>query len=359
MKANQSKGGYFDRVARETPTELWVNNATVAEAKAALAAGARGASTNPTYPIRLLKQERDDVMRLIDETIQESSDDHKVADLTYQKMVARLQQLLHPLYRRSQGRWGYVAIQGDPRVNHDAEAIMEGALRYRQLGENMIIKVPATPAGAVAMERLTVLGHPTIATLGFSVDQAVYMAEAYRRALARSSTRPACLITYIAGILDEHLTETAQRQGDEALREMIKDAGVAGNRAAYRVFKERAYEAVLIGGGARGAHHFTELVGGEMAITIGWNLIEQLLKEDGPVVRRMDAATPADVLARLEERLPDFKKASRLNALRPEEFVSFGPVARFQNTFLTAYDGLLKTVAERRLKAATPAATLK
>ena len=75
-----------------------------------------------------------------------------------------------------------MAIQGDPRVNNDSDAIIESALQYRQIGENIIIKVPATPVGAYALKQLIKSGIPVIATLGFSVAQAVFMAETYREA---------------------------------------------------------------------------------------------------------------------------------------------------------------------------------
>ena len=58
----------------------------------------------------------------------------------------------------------------------------------------MIVEVPATPAGAQAMEELTAMDRPTIATLCFLVDQAVYMAEAYRRAACSGQQRARCVM---------------------------------------------------------------------------------------------------------------------------------------------------------------------
>jgi transaldolase len=147
---------YFHRVAAHTPTEFWINNPTFSEAEAALQAGASGATTNPTYLPRLLKEEPAYVAGIIDEALIETDDADRAADLIYQKAVARLQRLFEPMYAQTRGRFGYVAIQGDPRLNTDPDAILEGALRYRELGDNVIIKVPSWPAGAVALEKL---GH--------------------------------------------------------------------------------------------------------------------------------------------------------------------------------------------------------
>lgn len=347
---------YFRRLSRQTPTDFWINNATLTEANSALAAGALCATTNPTYLPRLIREEPDYVAGLIDETLQQARDDNQVADLICQKAIARLQKLFYPVYERSGGRYGYVAIQGDPRFNTDTDAIIEGAMRYRRLGENMIIKVPAWPAGAVALAELVKMGIPVIATLGFSVDQAVYMAEAYRQALARAKTRAVCYVTYIAGVLDSYLADVAACEGNRIPKELIQQAGCAGTRAAYKIYRSRSYEAMLLGGGARGAHHFTELVGGEMAITIGWNLAQQIIAADTPVISRIDAEAPTQVIADLEAHLPDFRKAYREGSLKQEEFHDFGPVASFQDSFLKGTETLLKAVSARRASAGSRAA---
>ena len=341
-------GGYFRRLSEQTRTEFWINNPTLAEAEEALSAGALCATTNPTYPARLLKEEPEYCTGVIDSGIGESDDDGKVADFLYQKAVARLQALFYPLYTRTQARHGYVAIQGDPRVNTDAAAILEGAVRYRRLGENIIIKVPAWPAGATALEKLVEMEIPTIATLGFSVDQAVYMAEVYRRALTRSKTRPVCYVTFIAGVLDTYLSEQSARLGNVVPADTIQHAGCSASRVACKLYKSRGYEAVLLGGGARGPHHFTELVGGDLAITIGWNLARQIIEANGPVVSRIDAEAPPAALLALKEHLPDFLKSSSERSLAPEEFRNFGPVADFQGTFLSGQETVLGAIASRR-----------
>jgi len=345
---NASNQGYFHRLSLQSPTEFWINNATFADAKAALAAGAVCATTNPTYISRLLKEEPDYVAGLIDEASLETNDDDLIADLVYQKSVARLQQLFFPLFQRTNGHHGYVAIQGDPRFNSDPDAILESALRYRKLGENIIIKVPSWPAGALALEKLVELGFPTIATLGFSVDQAVYMAEAYRRALKRSKKRPVCYITFIAGVLDTYLAEISAQRGNIVSQEALRHAGCEASRAAYRIYKSRGYEAILLGGGARGPHHFTELAGGELAITIGWSLAQQIIGADGPIVARIDAQVPASILSELESHLPEFRSACHEHSLQPEAFHNFGPVASFQASFLAGTDAVLKAISSRR-----------
>jgi transaldolase len=350
---NATGEGYFHRVARQTATEFWINNPTLKEAELALGAGAVGATTNPTYLSRLVREEPEYVAGLIDAALQLTNDMDRAADLVYQQAVARLQRLFEPLYTTTEKRFGYVAIQGDPRLNTDSQAILEGAFRYRQLGGNIIVKVPSWPAGAVALEKLAGMGIPTIATLGFSVDQAAYMAEACQRGIEASGIRAPCYVTFIAGVLDDYLTRVMTPAGGIAPIDLIQHAGCTATRAAYRLYKDRGYEARLIGGGARGPHHFTELVGGDMAVTIGWTIAQQILESGGQVKSRIGARTPRSIVAGLEARFPDFCKAFEVRSLRPEEFHDFGPVAWFQESFINGTNVLLRAIDARMAATAT------
>jgi transaldolase len=216
------------------------------------------------------------------------------------------------------------------------------------MGPNVIIKVPSTPAGAEALAELASRNIPTIATLGFSVDQAVYMAETYQRVVERTACRPPCYITFIAGILDEFLAKEAAHRKAVVSPEAIRSAGCEATRCAYRIFSNRGFEALLMGGGARGTHHFTELVGGELAITVGFDIAEQLENGAPPVISRIDASIPVAMLEDLDNRLPTFRQASREGSLSPEAFPVFGPVVDFQNSFLAGVSKVIAYVERQR-----------
>lgn len=208
----------------------------------------------------------------------------------------------------------------------------------------LLSKVPAWPAGAAALEKLVEMEIPTIATLGFSVDQAIYIAEACRGALKRSKTRPLCYVTFIAGVLETFLTESAERQNLPLSKELIRQGVREASRTAYRIYKSRGYEAILLGGGARGPHHFTDLVGRRLAITIGWSIARQIIASDPSVISKIDEETPEQAISELATDLPDFRKAAREQAMSSEEFHDFGPVASFQEAFLNGMNTLLNAV---------------
>lgn len=105
----------------------------------------------------------------------------------------------------------------------------------------------------------------------------------------------------------------------------------------------------FLGGGARGPHHFTEMVGAVATVTINWKgTAEDLLKEDPVVVQRWNMPTPASVIDELVEKLPDFRRGYFIDAIRPEEYEAFGPVALFRSTFEKSWKAALEKVAAIR-----------
>ncbi|HIJ64572.1 MAG TPA: hypothetical protein HPP77_01370 [Candidatus Hydrogenedentes bacterium] len=338
------KGRYFKSVAETTPTEFWINNATPEQASQALELGAVGATTNPTYLARIVRNDGEALAQL-DAAVERNDGLEEVIMQAYSWSVLRLQKRFLPLYKRSQGRYGLVAIQGNPRRNNDADFIIDEGLRLAALAENIILKVPSTEAGAAAMEVLVRHDIPMIATLGFSVSQAIFMAEAYQRASQHSGKTPLCYVTYIAGLLDEGLAAEAKRHNLPLDQATLRAAGCEGTRIAYSEYGKRNFKARLMGGGARGSHHFAELVGGDLAVTIGWDLAEAL-KDEVPE-KRIDKHASSETIEALRAHLPDFRKATEPDALAPGEFPDFGPVRAFQSSFLKAFDELEAQIATR------------
>ncbi len=94
--------------------------------------------------------------------------------------IQKAADILKPLYDK--GDDGYVSIEVDPFLCDDADAtIAEGKRLFREIArKNVMIKVPATYSGYIAMKELTAVGIPVNATLIFKKSQAVSCAEAFR-----------------------------------------------------------------------------------------------------------------------------------------------------------------------------------
>ncbi len=95
--------------------------------------------------------------------------------------IQKAADILHPLFEK--GDDGYVSIEVDPFLCDDAKAtIEEGKRLFQEIGrENVMIKVPATDAGYIAMQELTAAGIPVNATLIFKKEQALQCMDAFKK----------------------------------------------------------------------------------------------------------------------------------------------------------------------------------
>ena len=340
--------GYFHRVTKVTPTRLWINNPMGPEIEQAIQAGAVSCTTNPSYCSRLLRRDADYLRTVIDEVVDEIEDNDEAAERVYQIASERVMRGFLPTYEETEGAHGYVTMQGDPRLDTDPDAIVEEALRCRKLARNCMAKIPVTWAGIVAIERLVERDVPICATEIFSISQAIRMCEGYQRAAEKSGNHPPFYVTHITGIFDDLFREIVETERIDIAPAVLAQAGSIIARKEYRVLKQRDYPGILLGGGARSTQHFTELVGGDVHITINWSMAKELTDLDGPVESRIDAEAPQSTIDELCEKLPNFRRAYHEEGLSVEEFKDFGPVVLFRTMFLNGYTRLLDEVAERR-----------
>ena len=163
----------------------------------------------------------------------------------------------------------------------------DAVLEFRELGENIIIKVPATVEGARAMEELTAKGCATIGTLCFSVEQYVLMAEAHRKGLKRTDKRPRCLIAMFTGVFERYIKEKMKQQNDLWIsQEAIFFSGIHITKEALKICEERNYEAKILSAGITQPSQWIELVGpGHDAMTMD-NKVAEILINNPPELSR-------------------------------------------------------------------------
>jgi transaldolase len=340
---------YFERLARETPTRLWINNPTMPEADLAIRHGAVACTSNPTYGANLLRRDRDYALGIVDEAVRQTESDSMAADLVQQRLVARVMERFLPVYEKTDGALGYVSIQGNPYADPCAAHIVQEARRYRALGPNFVAKIPVIDAGIEAIGILLRENVPVIATEIFSIAQMIAICETYREAAAASGHRPPFFVTHITGIFDAYLQKEVVDPLQLALAPgILRQAGLAVARKQYRIFKDRGYDGIMLGGGARDTHHFTGLVGGDMHITINWSTAEAIMASDAVPENTLARDVAPEVVEELCEKLPDFRLAWEEDLLQVEAFKDFGPVQRFRRLFINGWDAMLADVAQRR-----------
>ncbi|MGH9104366.1 MAG: transaldolase [Acidimicrobiales bacterium] len=95
--------------------------------------------------------------------------------------------LFRPVWEKTGGVDGYVSIEVPPGLAYETERSIEVARRlHRQAARpNVLVKIPGTPPGLAAMERLVADGVGINVTLLFSDAHYLRTADAYIRALER------------------------------------------------------------------------------------------------------------------------------------------------------------------------------
>lgn len=337
---------YFLQVAVDTPTRLWINNPIGSEIDAALAQGAVGCTTNPSYGGNLLRREPEVVHEAIASVLASTAgaDDKAVAERVQQRLVARITERFGEVYERSGATAGYVSIQGSPFQDHDAEAILRAGRAARHVAPNVAVKVPATVPGLLALEGLVEDGSPCIVTEVFSGVQLIEASERYLQASGRSGKKPPFFISPITGIFGDHLRKVAARDGISATPQALELAGVALARRCYEVVVERSYPVTLLFGGARSVDDFTGLVGGPTAATINYSTVQEILTLDPRVENSIGEPIPAPLLNELRAKFPDFQRAWGDAALALEDFEEFGPVQHFRDSFVSGWEALLGAI---------------
>ena len=99
--------------------------------------------------------------------------------------VRHAAQELRAAYDASEGRDGFVSFECTPDLADDAEATIAQAIElWQRLDQpNVMIKVPGTKAGLIAIEELTRLGVNVNVTLLFAVIRYEQVIDAYQRGL--------------------------------------------------------------------------------------------------------------------------------------------------------------------------------
>jgi transaldolase len=342
---------YFIRVSKQTPTKFWINNPTRNHATLAIENWALGCTCNPSYSQKMIDDPKESpaALRLLEESIRETENDKYATEEFQRKLVKPIAEQFLPIYKKSGGVNGYVSIQADPINDEDSVEIIRQGIKNRSVGDNICCKIPTTESGLKAMEALIEDNIPLNATEIFGVSQMINLCETYQRVSQRCGNRPTLYISHIAGIYDDYFKSYVEKEKIDISPDVLWQAGLAVARRVYQILQERGYPGIFVGGGARGLHHFTEMVGGKVCLTINWEgTADKLLESNPPVVYRLFNPVPQKVIDELMEKLPDFRRGYLSDGLKVEEFEEFGPVQLFKSMFVKSWKRVLDVSKERR-----------
>src|SRR5581483_9519580 len=162
--------------------------------------------------------------------------------------------LMHPVFESTGGRDGYVSFEVAPNLANDTEQTIAYARRvHRTIGrENILIKVPGTPAGMPAIATLIGEGINVNVTLLFAVDAYEACAHAYMEGLeklaarrgdvAKAASVASFFISRIDTLVDAKLEKLLASTTDPDKRKKIEGlfgkVAVANGKVAYERYHE-------------------------------------------------------------------------------------------------------------------------
>lgn len=332
-------------------TDIWMDSCGEEELEFGLKRGIVGATSNPIIVGAVVRNEITTWEPRIKELIQEhpyGSEDDVAWELIYEVGGLRSKKLL-PVFEEHKGLKGRLSLQTNAKYYRNPEKMLEQALKINSLGTNMQVKMPASAAGIKAMEEATYHGISINATVSFTVAQAVAVAEAVERGLARrkaeglDSSEMAPVCTIMIGRTDDCMKKDVEKTGIVVEPECLEWAGVAVIKKAYSIYKERGYRTKLLSAANRNHYHWSSLIGGELSQTINYSWYKRLNSSHIEVKNRMEEPVKEEYMKELK-RMPVFLQSFEENGMTPEEFEKYPEFRSTLSSFIAGYDELCKMI---------------
>lgn len=342
------------RMVARTPTDYWNDSCAVEELAYAVERGATGATSNPVIVGEVMKKEKAHWVPRVRELAADNPtwSEVEVTWALIEEMGVRGAAILAPVFEREDGRKGRLSLQTNPANYRDPVRMTEQAVHFNTLAPNIQVKFPTTAAGLVALEEATARGVVINATVAFTVAQALAVGEAVDRGMRRfeaaggdtSRFSPVCSL--MIGRLDDWVKVLIERDSIALDPGAANWAGIAVFKRAYGLYVERGYGTRLLAAAYRHRLHWTELVGGDVVLTMpnSWQVRFNASGID-PVARIAEPVDPA-LVDDLLLRVPDFARAYEPDGLAPAEFETFGATARTLRGFVASYHDLQGAVRD-------------
>lgn len=231
----------------ELGQSIWYDNIRRAlldsgDMQALLEAGVSGVTSNPSIFEKAIAGSAD-YDKSIAELAGKGLNEKEIFEALAVEDIQRTADLLQPVYERSGGNDGFVSLEVSPTLANDTEGTVAEARRLHALLDrpNVMIKVPATPAGIPAVKALIGQGISVNVTLMFSLAHYAAAAEAYIRGLEMFAaaggdvSRVASVASFFISRVDTAVDRALESAGDS---ELLGRIAIANARAAYTQFRQ-------------------------------------------------------------------------------------------------------------------------
>jgi transaldolase len=167
--------------------------------------------------------------------------------------IQRAADLFRPIFDDTSGQDGFVSLEVSPKLAHNTQETLSEARRlWKAVSRpNLMIKVPATPAGLPAIEQLIGEGLNINITMMFSMDHYVRVAEAYVRGIEALDKKgkplsAASVASFFVSrvdtltdkLLEERISLAKSTQEEDELTSLLGKTAIANSKLVYQKFKE-------------------------------------------------------------------------------------------------------------------------
>ena len=216
--------------------------------------GLRGVTSNPAIFEKAIAGSTDYEVQLKELTRRRDLDAKAAYEILAIHDIQDVADILRPIYESSGKRDGYVSLEVSPDLAHDTAGTLEEARRLWKAvsRDNVMIKVPATPAGIPAIKALIGDGINVNVTLLFAVEAYEAVAEAYLSGLeafaakggdpSRVESVASFFISRIDSAVDALIearlkaTDSTLEQG--LLKGLLGRVAIANAKLTYQRYKE-------------------------------------------------------------------------------------------------------------------------
>jgi len=327
----------------------------------------RGCTTNPSLSWQAVQADPEFWNEWLDDLIQANSGlrMNELVWLTYKEVVKRGAKMYMPIFEATNGRFGWMSGQLDPRLFTETEQMVHDAKEMSALSPNVMVKVPASMQGIEVVKILTSLGISTNTTVCFTLPQIMASADAAMEGIKLAEKNKVDLrnwravITMMIGRLTENevLDTQAERKNIKLSWQDKHWFGIAVFRRAYRMLTDGGYASKMLACSMRagpvvaGKMRFWDvqkIAGGDIVYTCPPYVLEPLFDIGEELIFKpeIEKEVPQDVIDKLS-KIPYCIQAYDPNGLALEQFNDHPSTISTVDTFSKGFTGLESYIKQR------------
>jgi transaldolase len=117
-------------------------------------------------------------------------------------------------------------------------------------------------------------------------------------------------------------------------------------KKAYQIYRAKGYRLRLLSAAFRNHRHWSEFIGGDVIISPPWQWQKRYNASDVEVINRMDTPVDPKIIAELEKKFADFRRAYNENGMTAAEFDQYGATRRTLQQFCQATTNVIHMIRE-------------